>query len=212
MGDLGKIRREYRDGSLRKENMPRLPMEQFHLWFEEALENELVEPNAMSVATLGVDGAPAIRTVLLKEYSQDGFVFFSNYKSSKGKAIDAFAEVALCFWWRNLERQVCVKGRVSKLSRDRSAEYFKKRPRGGQIAAWASKQGEVIPSRIVLEQRFDEFEKKFEDKPVSLPTHWGGYLVSPYWIEFWQGGANRLHDRLAYVFREGEWVLERYAP
>ncbi len=189
------------------------PIIQFGKWFNEAVDAELVEPNAMTLATATKDGKPSARIVLLKECNQDGFVFYTNYDSHKGKVIEENNAVALVFNWLELHRQVRIEGLATKLSVETSTEYFQSRPRGSQVGAWASPQSSIISSREVIEQKKDEIEKKYADIALlPLPPFWGGYLVIPDQIEFWQGRPNRLHDRISYAKDNNFWVRNRLAP
>ena len=189
------------------------PFIQFGKWFNEAVAAELTEPNAMTLATATKDGKPAARIVLLKECNQEGFVFYTNYASDKGKEIAENNAVALVFNWLELHRQVRIEGYASKVSTEVSTEYFQSRPRGSQVGAWASPQSSIIASREEIEQKRDAIEKQYADQEVlPLPPFWGGYLVIPDKIEFWQGRPNRLHDRILYTKEENTWHRNRLAP
>ena len=188
------------------------PIAQFRHWFERA-ERELPLADAMTLATVDSDGIPNARMVLLKGFGSDGFRFFSNYESVKGRELDANPAAALVLYWRELDRQVRVRGEVSRLDAADSDAYFATRPRGSQLGAWASNQSAVIPGRGDLDQRFRELEANYRDRPVPRPPHWGGYRVIPVEIEFWQGRPDRLHDRFVYRLREPkDWVIERLSP
>lgn len=188
------------------------PIRQFQQWYEEAVGTGIPEPNAMSLATVAADGQPSLRSVLLKLYDERGFVFFTNYESRKAEEMAGNPRVALLFPWVALARQVCILGRVEKVSTAESLRYFATRPRGSQIGAWASQQSRVITSRSPLEMKAEEVRRRFVEGEVPLPGFWGGYRVVPYSIEFWQGRESRLHDRFRYS-REGErWAVARLAP
>lgn len=210
---IAKIRREYKMASLDIKDVKQNPIEQFETWFAEALKAEILEPNAMFLATATAAGEPSGRIVLLKGIEEGGFVFYTNYKSRKGSEIAQNQAVALTFFWAELERQVRIEGKASFLNPEKSDEYFLSRPRESQIGAWASPQSEVIENRSVLESLFAKYQKEFENQAVQRPTHWGGYLVKPHYIEFWQGRENRLHDRICYTLQQNEnWVIQRLAP
>jgi pyridoxamine-phosphate oxidase len=188
------------------------PIMQFKTWFQEASEADIPEPNAMSLATVSKEGIPSARMVLLKEISEKGFVFYTNYHSRKGIQLTSNPHAALVFWWGILERQVRIEGRVKKVSSDMSDQYFASRPRGSQIAAMVSPQSKVIDdSELISEWRKKEIE--YRDKPVPRPAHWGGFILKPEMVEFWQGRANRLHDRIRYtLISPSDWKQERLAP
>ena len=188
------------------------PIEQFHVWFENAVSASQPEPEAMSLATSSEEGRLSLRIVLLKSCDERGFTFFTNYQSRKSSELRDSAWVALTFFWQTLHRQVRIEGRVSRVSADESAEYFATRPRGSQIGAWASPQSQEIPSREELMQRFAEIERRFEGEQVPCPPFWGGFRVDPVAIEFWQGRESRLHDRVLYSRENGEWRISRLAP
>lgn len=214
MKDLSNYRRSYEKDRLTMQNLPEQPMELFKRWLAEA-ENvhETAEVNAMTIATIGLDGFPKSRVVLLKQLTPEGFIFFTNYASEKGKAIEAHPNVCLSFFWPGPERQVIAKGRAIKTPEPLSDTYFRSRPLSSQMGALASPQSEVIASRASLEHQMAELAKEYVDKPVQRPPHWGGYLVVPVEIEFWQGRQDRLHDRIRYRNVDGAlWVMERLAP
>ena len=189
------------------------PIEQFGHWYNEALQAELIHPNAFTLATSTREERPSARVLLLKDFDENGFVFYTNSQSKKGWELDDNPTAALCFWWGKLERQVRIEGSVEKVSDGEADEYFSSRPRGSQIGAWASEQSSVIPNRGILERRYEEFESEFDDKPVPRPSFWNGYRLIPDSIEFWQGRDNRLHDRLRYTLqRDRKWIIERLAP
>jgi pyridoxamine 5'-phosphate oxidase len=211
--NLHNIRRSFEKGSLSEKTVDPNPMQQFRTWFHEAKDSERVEDvNAMTLCTLGLDGIPTGRVVLLKAYDEYGFYFYTNYLSDKGKAIEALDLVSLIFFWPSLERQIIIKGRASKTSKETSKRYFDSRPLGSRLGAILSKQSEVIESRKVLEDMLKELENTYKDKDPELPDYWGGYLVSPVSIEFWQGRANRLHDRIRYTLDDLDWIIERLSP
>lgn len=210
---IAEIRIEYARSALDESELLPDPIEQFRLWFDQAVEARVAEPNAMTLATATRDGRPSARVVLLKGLDEEGFVFYTGYESRKGRELAENPAVALVFFWPELERQVRVTGMARKIPREESEAYFRSRPRGSRIGAWASPQSEVIPDRAALERRLAEIEARFPDDDVPLPPNWGGYRVEPESIEFWQGRRSRLHDRLRYRRGPGgEWVVERLAP
>jgi pyridoxamine 5'-phosphate oxidase len=210
--DLSEFRKEYTDRGLRREDLAADPMVQFRDWFQQAIELELHEPNAMSLATVDAAGRPLLRTVLLKYFDANGFVFFTNYQSRKAKHIAGNPQVSLLFPWVILERQVIVQGRAEKISAAESLKYFTSRPRESQLGAWVSDQSSVISSRKLLMQKLAEIKDKFAHGEIPLPSFWGGYRVVPETIEFWQGGSARLHDRFLYERKDGAWQIERLSP
>src|SRR5207244_6455806 len=198
---------------LRRSDLDPDPIKQFGNWFTAAIEAGIRDVNAMSLATAGADGRPSVRIVLLKGFDQDGFVFFTNYESEKGKQLDANPYVALAFYWIELDRQIRISGKTKKTSREESQTYFHSRPVGSQLSAWASRQSQVLDGRRMLDARLAEMTERFGDKRIPLPPHWGGYRVKPDMIEFWQGRPNRLHDRFRYTRQaDGSWLIERLAP
>ncbi len=210
--DLSELRREYALASLDRGDVGSDPMEQFRRWFDEAQNAGLLEPNAMTLATIGPTGRPSARIVLLKAADPRGFVFFTNYQSRKGSELDATGVAALVFLWKEIERQVCIEGRAERVSADESAAYFRMRPLASRVGAWASPQSSVIADRAWLERSFADAEARFVEGEVPCPPYWGGYRVVPDVVEFWQGRQSRLHDRLRYR-RDGErWIIERLAP
>ena len=206
-------RQNYTRAGLSEADVTSNPIAQFKIWFQQALDADLVEPNAMTIATATPEGKPTARIVLLKGVSDRGFVFYTNYKSQKGQQLIANPHAALVFLWDKLERQVRIEGKVEKLSAEESAEYFHSRPKASQLGAWASNQSQVIPNREVLEQRLDQLQTKYSSDTVPLPEHWGGFRVVPNRIEFWQGRPSRLHDRLVYdLLANGDWQINRLSP
>ena len=210
--DTNEFRNQAMERGLDLDDLDPDPFRQFQRWYEQAIELQLPEPNAMSIATVSADGQPSLRTVLLKLYDQRGFVFFTNYESRKARDIAANPAVALLFPWVVLGRQVKITGTASKVSFTESLRYFTSRPRGSQIGAWASPQSQVITSRSLLDAKVEEMKRNFADGHIPLPSFWGGYRVQPQTIEFWQSRADRLHDRFVYR-RDGEgWEIGRLAP
>jgi len=206
-------RHEYTAGELRREDLDADPIEQFSAWFAQACEGSVLEPSAMSLATVSPQGQPSLRTVLLKSYDADGFVFFTNRESRKAREMERNARVSLLFPWIAQERQVIVMGTAEQISKVQTLRYFLTRPRGSQIAAWISPQSSVITSRSLLELQWETMKQKFADGRIPVPPFWGGYRVRPREIEFWQGRANRLHDRFQYLRNEdGTWTIDRLAP
>ena len=211
--DLSRMRREYTQRGIARDDLHENPIHQFARWFKEAVDAKLLEPNAMALATVGADGRPALRTVLLKYFDESGFVFYTNKASRKARHIAENPHVALLFCWLALERQVAVTGRAEEVSAIESMRYFLSRPRDSQIASWVSQQSQVITSRKMLLMKFDEMQRKFRDGHVPLPDHWGGYRVVPMTVEFWQGREHRLHDRFLYSRTdEAGWRIEQLAP
>ena len=198
---------------LRRSDLDPDPIRQFANWFTASIEAGIRDVNAMSLATAGPDARPSVRIVLLKSFDQDGFVFFTNYESTKGKQLEANPHAALGFYWIELDRQIRISGKVEKTSREESHVYFHSRPIGSQLSAWSSRQSAVIDARRVLDARMAEMTERFRNKRIPLPPHWGGYRLKPDMIEFWQGRPNRLHDRFRYTRQpDGSWLIERLAP
>ena len=210
--DLQKLRREYTYARLAEEDVHPDPIEQFRRWFDEAASSGLREPNAMTIVTATPDGKPSGRVVLLKSFDERGFVFHTSYEGRKGSELETNPRCALLFYWGELQRQVRIEGRAGRVSEEESDAYFRSRPRGGHISAWASKQSRPIESREALEERVRELEAEYEGRDVPRPPFWGGYRVEPESFEFWQGRENRLHDRLLYTRPDGEWRIERLQP
>ncbi|UZO80260.1 pyridoxamine 5'-phosphate oxidase [Aquimarina sp. ERC-38] len=215
--DLADYRKSYDKNELVETQLPNNPFELFEQWFNEVeAEGGVEEANAMTVASIGADGYPKARIVLLKHFDQDGFVFYTNYTSEKGKAILQNNKVCLSFFWPNLERQVIIRGEAAKVSEEQSTTYFHSRPRGSQLGAWASDQSSVIPSREVLEKELKALEDKYKEQPIPKPDFWGGIRIAPVTFEFWQGRPNRLHDRILFVPEKDQeklhWKTKRLAP
>ena len=212
--DLGNYRKSYEKQELLEGNISDNPMEVFQKWFYEVDANfDTGETNAMTISTLGLDGFPKSRVVLLKKYTYEGFIFYTNYESEKGKAIIANPKVCLSFFWPKAERQIIIKGTAEKVSPNMSDGYFESRPRGSQLGALVSHQSVVVENRKVLEEELHQLEKKYEGQEIPRPEHWGGFLVKPISIEFWQGRPNRLHDRIRFTLNEEfDWVKERLSP
>lgn len=207
------MREEYVNQGLRRKDLDDNPIKQFEKWFEQAMSADLIEPNAMSLATVGEDMMPSIRTVLLKFFDESGFVFFSNYESVKAKQLEQNPKAAIHFAWLGLERQVKIEGVIERISSTKSLKYFLSRPKGSQIGAWVSQQSQVISSRSVLEAKFNEIKSKFVKGEIPFPSFWGGYILKPQKIEFWQGAKHRLHDRFVYTLKEdNKWQIDRLAP
>ena len=212
--DLSNYRKSYQKSELMETTVSDNPMELFQKWFYE-VENSggADEPNAMTLATIGLDGFPKSRVVLLKKYTFEGFIFYTNYKSEKGKAIAKDPNVCLSFFWANLERQIIIKGKAEKIAENLSDGYFESRPQGSKLGAIVSDQSSVISSREVLEEKLAALEDHYQNKEIPRPADWGGYLVKPTSIEFWQGRPNRLHDRIRYTLQpDYNWAIERLAP
>jgi len=207
------LREEYRAATLSEKDVAKNPMKQFEKWFKQVLEADSHEANAMTLATASTNGRPSARTVLLKGFDERGFVFYTNYLSRKGRELGKNPLATLLFFWPSLERQVCIEGTVEKVSREESEKYFYTRPKGSQIGALVSPQSQEIDSREVLEKKWTDLEKVYADEDVPKPAHWGGYIVKPRLIEFWQGRPSRLHDRIVYKRADkNDWKIVRLAP
>ena len=213
MKELADIRKDYTKASLDISSIDKNPIVQFEKWFKEAMDSKVPEPNAMNLATISETGRPTSRIVLLKGIQEDQFLFYTNYQSQKGKELDSNPECALNFFWPELERQVRIEGIAQRVDEQLSDAYFQSRPRASQIGAWASPQSTIIKDRQLLEDRVTEIEKRFEGQTkLPRPKQWGGFAISPFEIEFWQGRSSRLHDRLIYTKVDNEWAINRLAP
>jgi pyridoxamine 5'-phosphate oxidase len=210
---IADLRKEYSSETLLEKDVASEPIQQFQKWWDQAIETEILEANAMTLATASADGLPSARVVLIKDFDERGFVFYTNYKSYKAEQLEENPKACLVFYWKELERQVRIIGLVEKVSETESNQYFHSRPIGSRIGAWASPQSKVIENREWLESEFEKRKEEFRDEQVSRPPHWGGYRVKPVIIEFWQGRYSRLHDRIQYSLEEnGTWKIERLAP
>jgi pyridoxamine 5'-phosphate oxidase len=210
---IADIRKNYSQKTLSENDVESDPVKQFDRWWKEAVASEIDEVNAMTLATASADGFPSARIVLLKDLSVDGFSFFTNYNSFKGQQLAENPKACLVFFWKELERQVRITGLIEKLSNEKSNEYFQSRPEGSRIGAIASPQSQVIPDRTWLDEHYQKLEQELKNTTMQRPTHWGGYLLKPVIIEFWQGRPSRLHDRIQYTLEEnGSWKIERLAP
>ena len=204
---------EHTEHGLRRRDLDPNPIKQFGNWLTAAIEAKIRDVNAMSLATTSADGRPSVRIVLLKGFDQDGFVFFTNYDSEKGRELAANPYAALGFYWIELDRQIRINGKTEKTSREESERYFHSRPAGSQLGAWASRQSEVLDARRVLDARMAQMTERFAGKAIPLPPHWGGYRLKPDQIEFWQGRSDRLHDRFRYTLQpDGTWSIDRLSP
>ncbi len=212
--DLSNYRKSYEKGALLKSIVPENPIELFQKWFYEVdNSNTIDEANAMTLSTIGLDGFPKSRVVLLKKYTYEGFIFYTNYNSEKGKAIEQNPNVCLSFFWNVAERQIIIKGKAERIAENLSDGYFESRPRGSQLGAIVSNQSEIIQDRTILEDKLKQLENDLEGKDIPRPKYWGGFIVKPIEIEFWQGRANRLHDRIRYRLQEDyNWKIDRLAP
>ncbi len=211
--DLNNMRTSYEKNYLLETDCNANPFIQFDHWFQDAINQDIFEPNAMQIATVGKNLQPSLRTVLLKSFDKDGFVFYSNYTSKKGHQLDENKNIACLFWFRELERQIRIDGTICKTSIEQNDIYFRTRPRDSQIAAYSSKQSSVVENRKVIDDNFAKIELEFNDKPIPLNENWGGYIVKPALFEFWQGRRSRLHDRIQYTLDTNNvWKIERLAP
>jgi pyridoxamine 5'-phosphate oxidase len=211
--EIAALRKEYSSRSLLENDIAADPVKQFQTWWMQAVESEIDEPNAMTLATASSEGIPSARIVLLKSFDASGFIFFTNYKSAKGRELEENPKACLLFFWKELERQVKITGLVQKISEKESDEYFFSRPEGSRIGAWTSPQSEVIENRDWLDDRYRHLVAEMKGQQIPRPPHWGGYIVKPVIMEFWQGRPSRLHDRIQYVIENnGTWKMERLAP
>lgn len=211
--DLEQMRRDYGLGQLKREHLAADPHQQFNLWLQQALDAELsADPSAMTIATVDSHGRPSQRVVLLKGHDSNGLRFYTNKNSNKGRDLALNPNISVHFSWLPLERQVHIQGQVEPLSDEQNDRYFNSRPKASQVGALISQQSQPIDGREVLDQQFDQLMAKYQDQKVPRPEHWGGYLIKPTWFEFWQGGRNRLHDRLVYQAHNGQWQLQRLQP
>jgi pyridoxamine 5'-phosphate oxidase len=210
---IADLRKEYSTQILLENDVAPDPVEQFSLWWDQAIASKIEEANAMTLATASSDGVPSARIVLLKSFDENGFVFFTNYKSFKGMQLEENPKACLVFFWKELERQVRILGLVNKVADKENNEYFNSRPLGSRLGAWTSPQSQVIADRNWLDNRYLQVAEQFQDKEIERPGHWGGYMVKPVVVEFWQGRPSRLHDRIQYSLEEnGTWKIERLAP
>ncbi len=210
---IADIRKDYKLRSLNEADVANNPIDQFTRWWDEAIKSNIDEVNAMTLATASKAGVPAARIVLLKGYDANGFVFFTNYHSEKGRQLAENPNASLVFFWKELERQVCIEGLVIKTSDEQSDSYYQSRPAGSRIGAWASPQSDVIAGREQIENSFQDYEAKFGETFIPRPPHWGGYILKPATVEFWQGRSSRLHDRIQYRLSSGNsWKIQRLAP
>ena len=211
--DIAEIRRDYQLASLDEATSMEHPMDQFTIWWNDAVESNIDEVNAFILSTVKANGTPASRVVLLKGYTPEGFMFFTNYASAKGQDIELHPHVAMNFFWKELERQVRIDGRIEKIHPSESDAYFQSRPAGSRIGAWSSPQSTVIADRSIIENNYVHFEQAFGENYIPRPSHWGGYVVKPTSMEFWQGRSSRMHDRIHYKLNDNHsWTLERLAP
>jgi pyridoxamine 5'-phosphate oxidase len=212
MTKIADIRKEYKLEELDIKDVHTNPIEQFKFWFDEALKAQVIEPNAMFLATVSPSGQPTGRIVLLKGIEEGGFVFYTNYNSRKGGEIAHNQLVSLTFFWADLERQVRIEGKALKVSEETSTNYFISRPRDSQIGAWASPQSQQVAGKETLVELFEKYKTEFAENPIAKPPHWGGYVVIPHYLEFWQGRPSRMHDRICYTLENNDWSIKRIAP
>ena len=215
MNDLKALKKQYSDEGINKQSTNEDPFVQFRLWFDQALDSGIAEPNGFCLSTVSSDSKPSVRTVLMKGFDHQGFVFFTNHGSRKGQQLAENPSVSMLFPWYELHRQINIEGEVTRVSDKQSFEYFQSRPKGSQIGAWASRQSEVIENRAALEAQIDNIEQRFGDEEIPLPEFWGGYLIKPRRFEFWQGRTHRLHDRIVYTKNQqnhDNWEVNRLAP
>lgn len=212
MKDLKRLKQEYSDAGIDKDRVDPDPIAQFALWFVQAVDSGIAEPNGFSLCTVSARGRPAQRTVLMKSYDDSGFVFYTNHGSRKGRQMMENNRVSMLFPWYELHRQIQIEGEVSRIDDDQSSAYFSSRPRASQMSAWASHQSETVVSRSLLEEQFRSMERKFQDRTIPLPPFWGGYRIKPDRFEFWQGRSHRLHDRIVYRLDQGQWKIMRLSP
>ncbi len=211
--DLKNYRKEYELEVLTEDSVDKNPFVQFTHWFEQAQNHQVLEPNAMSLCTVDAEGQPSVRTILLKYFDETGFVFFTNHGSKKAADLKVNPRIAVLFPWLYLQRQVRIAGHAEKVSFLEASKYFASRPRGSQLGAWVSDQSQVVGSRQILQQKFKQLEQRFLGKDVPMPKMWGGFRIVPHQFEFWQGGKNRIHDRLQYRLQtDGQWCIERLMP
>jgi pyridoxamine 5'-phosphate oxidase len=212
MTKIADLRKNYTQAGLLELDIVANPYAQFKLWFEQAVAADILEPNAMTVATVTAEGKPSARIVLLKDFDDRGFVFYTNYNSQKGIELQHCPYAALVFLWGDLERQVRIEGKIEFVAETEATAYFHSRPASSQLGAWASEQSTIIPDRSILEYRLQELEVQYRDQKIPKPPHWGGVRVIPHEIEFWQGRPSRLHDRLRYQLVDGTWKIDRLSP
>jgi len=211
--DISNLREQYKLSTLSQADVVENPIEQFKVWMQQALNSESPEPNAMTLATVNKDGIPSARIVLLKEITEEGFIFYTNYESKKARDMAANNNVAVVFNWLELQRQVRIEGSISKISREHAEKYFHTRPRKSQIGAVVSQQSSTISSRNILEEKLEELTQEFDGmEKIPMPDNWGGFLITPKSIEFWQGRRNRLHDRIQYLLHNNRWTTQRLSP